>query len=350
MKFEIEIKERMRNQSYISGMPYLKIGIRTAAMKSIVLDGFAVNPGDLSWDFLKKFGTAEVYDKIPDPKAAEIIGDAEIVFTNRVKITPAVLDACPNIKYISALGTGYDMIDVSACRSRGIEVCNVPGYSTMSVAQHAFTLLLAHAFDLTGYRNLVKDGLWTGIPGVLYQKIRFWELAGKTAGVYGCGAIGTTFGKMCLAFGMKVLATRRSKTGGSEDGITYVTPDELLCESDFLSLHCPLTDETRGMVNGEFIARMKDGAILINTSRGAVLNERAVADALNSGKLGGAGLDVLAAEPALPDNPLLTAKNTIITPHCAWTSKEARLRLMDILDANLTSFVETGRGINRVGA
>jgi len=318
-------------------------------MKSIVLDGFAVNPGDLTWDFLNKFGDAAVYDKTPDDRAAEIIGDAEIVFTNRVKITPAVLDACPNIRYISALGTGYDMIDVAACRERGIEVCNVPGYSTMSVAQTAFTLMLAHAFDLNGYQKLVRDGLWTGIPGVLYQEIPFRELAGKTAGIYGCGAIGTAFGRMCLAFGMKVLATRRSRTEGTEDGITYVDPDTLLRESDFLSLHCPLTDETRGLVNRDFIAKMKDGAVLINTSRGAVLNEADVAEALNTGRLGGAGVDVLAAEPARPDNPLLTAKNTVITPHCAWTSREARLRLLDILDANLTSFVETGHGINRVG-
>ncbi len=318
-------------------------------MKSIVLDGFAVNPGDLNWDFLKKFGEFTVYDKTPDEQAAEMIGDAEIVFTNRVKITPAVLDACPNMRYVSALGTGYDMIDVPACRARGVEVCNVPGYSTMSVAQTAFSLLLAHAFDLNGYTQLVKDGKWTGMPGVMYQDITFRELAGKTAGIYGCGAIGAAFGRMCLAFGMRVLATRRSKTEGLEDGIVYVTPDVLLGESDFVSLHCPLTDETRGMVNREFIGKMKDGAVLINTSRGAVLNEGDVADALNSGKLGGAGVDVLAVEPVRSDNPLLTAKNTVITPHCAWTSKEARLRLLDILDANLTSFIETGKGINRVG-
>ncbi|MBE6598637.1 MAG: D-2-hydroxyacid dehydrogenase [Ruminococcaceae bacterium] len=318
-------------------------------MKSIVLDGFAVNPGDLNWDFLLKFGEFTVYDKTPDEMAAEVIGDCDVVFTNRVKITSAVLDACPNIRYISALGTGYDMIDVPACRARGIEVCNVPGYSTMSVAQTAFSLLLAHAFDLNGYSGLVKDGLWTGMPGVMYQNITFRELSGKTAGIYGCGAIGTAFAKMCRAFGMKVLATRRSKTEGEEDGITYVTPDRLLRESDFLSLHCPLTDETRGMVDRGFIAKMKDGAVLINTSRGAVLNETDVAEALNSGKLGGAGLDVLSAEPARPDNPLLKSKNTIITPHCAWTSREARLRLLDILDANLTSFAETGKGINRVG-
>lgn len=317
-------------------------------MKIVVLDGFAVNPGDLTWDFLSKYGDAAVYDKTPNEKAAEVIGDAEVVFTNRVKINEEVLCACPNVKYVSALGTGYDMIDVNACRARGVEVCNVPGYSTMSVAQHAFTLLLSFASDLDGLCGIVEDGMWTGIPGFQYQKVRFIELAGKTVGIYGCGAIGKAFGKMCQAFGMKVLATRRSKTEGEEDGIQYVTPEELLVNSEYISFHCPLTDDTRAMVNRNFIAKMKDGAVIINTSRGAVLHEADVAEALNSGKLGGAGLDVLATEPADPANPLLNAKNCRITPHCAWTSKEARLRLLDVLDANLGSFVATGKGVNRV--
>ena len=317
-------------------------------MKIVVLDGFAVNPGDLNWNFLEKYGEAAVYDKTPNERAAEVIGDADAVFTNRVLINEEVLSACPNVKYVSALGTGYDMIDVKACRARGVEVCNVPGYSTMSVAQHAFTLLLSFAADLEGLCGIVKDGLWTGIPGFQYQTVRFIELADKTVGIYGCGAIGKAFAKMCQAFGMKVLATRRSKTEGEEDGITYVTPEELLARADYLSFHCPLTDETRGMVNREFIAKMKDGAVIINTSRGAVLNEAEVAEALHSGKLGGAGLDVLAKEPADPENPLLKAPNCRITPHSAWTSKEARLRLLDILDANLGSFVCSGQGVNRV--
>ena len=317
-------------------------------MKIVVTDGFAVNPGDLSWDFLSKFGEYKVYDKISDDEAPSAIGDADIVFTNRVKIGKTVIDRCKNLKYVSALGTGYDMIDVDSCRNSGIEVCNVPGYSTASVAQHAFALLLANAFDMEGYCSMVKDGKWTGIPGFQYQNSRFVELEGKTAGIYGCGAIGMRFAKICQAFGMRVLAVRRSKTSGEIDGITFVTPDELLRESDYLSLHCPLTDETRGMVNAEFLSKMKDGAVLINTSRGAVLNETDVADALHSGKLSGAGLDVLAKEPADPQNPLLTAPNTFITPHCAWTSREARTRLMQILDDNLTSFVNTGKGIHRV--
>ncbi|MBQ8511986.1 MAG: D-2-hydroxyacid dehydrogenase [Clostridia bacterium] len=317
-------------------------------MKIVITDGFAVNPGDLTWDWLKKYGEVTVYDKISDDEAPDAVGDADIVFTNRVKIGAAVLDKCKNLKYVSALGTGYDMIDVGLCRENGIEVCNVPGYSTASVAQHAFALLLANAFDMEGYRNMVRDGNWTGIPGFLYHECRFVELEGKTVGVYGCGSIGMRFAKICQAFGMRVLATRRSKTDGETDGITFTDPEPLIRESDYISFHCPLTDETRGMVNAEFIAKMKDGAVIVNTSRGAVLNEADVAAALHSGKLSGLGVDVLAKEPADPANPLLSAPNTVITPHCAWTSKEARLRLMDILDENLGSFVKTGAGINRV--
>lgn len=317
-------------------------------MKTVITDAFAVNPGDLSWDWLKKFGEYKAYDKLSDSEAAEHIGEADIVFTNRVKIDRNVLEKCPNIKYVSALGTGYDMIDVAACRERGVEVCNVPGYSTASVAQHAFTLLLANAFDLVGYTDMVKNGKWTGIPGFMYHESKFVELDCKTVGVYGCGAIGTRFANICKAFGMRVLATKRSRTSGEENGITFTDPDTLLRESDYVSFHCPLTDETRGMVDSAFIAKMKDGAVIINTSRGAVLNEQDVADALNSGKLGGAGLDVLAKEPADPANPLLKAKNCVITPHCAWTSREARGRLMQILEDNLESFTKTGHGINSV--
>lgn len=317
-------------------------------MKIVITDGFAVNPGDLSWDYLKKYGEVIVYDKTSDEDAAGVIGDADCVFTNRVMIGRDVIGKCKNLKYISALGTGYDMIDVPLCREHGIEVCNVPGYSTASVAQHAFTLLLANAFDMEGYRSMVKDGKWTGIPGFPYQNSRFVELDGKVAGVYGCGTIGMRFAHLCMAFGMKVLATRRSKINGNIDGVRFCTPDELISSCDYLSLHCPLTDKTRGMVNREFISKMKPGAVIINTSRGAVLNESDVADALNCGKLSGIGVDVLSKEPADKSNPLLSAKNAVITPHCAWTSKEARGRLMKILDNNLHSFVETGRGINRV--
>lgn len=317
-------------------------------MKTVVLDGFAVNPGDLSWDFLAKYGEYDVYDKTPYEHAAEVIGDAEAVFTNRVNVDRAILDACPSIKYVSALGTGYDMIDVAACRERGVEVCNVPAYSTPSVAQLAFTLLLSLTTDVAGLTNIVKEGKWTGIPGFAYQNVRFTELKDKCVGVYGCGAIGECFARICLAFGMRVLAYRRTAEHGMRDGIEYTDADTLLRESDYVSFHCPLTAETRGMVNAEFIEKMKQGAIIINTSRGAVLNEPDVAAALHLGRLGGAGVDVLAVEPALPDNPLLTAPNCLITPHSAWTSIESRRRLIDVLDRNLAEFTATGKGINRV--
>lgn len=317
-------------------------------MKIVVTDGFGVNPGDLSWDFLAKHGEYTVYDKLSNDEAAHEIGDAEVVLTNRVKIDRFILDNCKNLKFISTLGTGYDMVDVDECRKRGVEVCNVPGYSTASVAQHAFTLLLANAFDLNGYQSIVKSGKWTGIPGVMYQECKFAELEGKTVGVYGCGAIGMRFAKICQAFGMRVLAVRRSKTDGEIDGINFVLPKVLISESDYISFHCPLTNETRGMVNASFISKMKNGAVIINTSRGAVLNETDVAEALKSGKLGGAGLDVLSIEPPDQHNPLLSSPNTIVTPHCAWTSFEARTRLLQIIDDNLTSFEKTGIGINRV--
>ena len=317
-------------------------------MRSTVLDGFAVNPGDLSWDFLSRFGEYSVYDSTPPELVAERLSGTDIVLTNRVKITPALLDSCKSIKFVTALGTGYDMIDVRACRERGVEVCNAPGYSTDSVAQLAFSLLLALTNDLSGFRKIVRDGGWTGVPGIAYQKIPCMELAGKTVGVYGCGAIGKRFGELCRAFGMRVLAYRRSAVPGISDGIEYTDSETLLCESDFVSLHCPLTDETRGLVSSAFIAKMKRGAYLINTSRGAVVNEADLAEALTDGRLSGAALDVMCKEPPEHENPLTGLANCIVTPHCAWVTPEARKRLLLILERNISSFVNTGKGINRV--
>lgn len=317
-------------------------------MRSTVLDGFAVNPGDLSWDFLSRFGEYSVYDSTPPELVAERLSGTDIVLTNRVKITPALLDSCKSIKFVTALGTGYDMIDVRACRERGVEVCNAPGYSTDSVAQLAFSLLLALTNDLSGFRKIVRDGGWTGVPGIAYQQIPCMELAGKTVGVYGCGAIGKRFGELCCAFGMRVLAYRRSAVPGISDGIEYTDSETLLGESDFVSLHCPLTDETRGLVSSAFIAKMKRGAYLINTSRGAVVNEADLAEALTDGRLSGAALDVMCKEPPERDNPLTGLANCIVTPHCAWVTPEARKRLLLILERNISSFVNTGKGINRV--
>lgn len=317
-------------------------------MKSTVLDGFAVNPGDLSWDFLSRFGEYTVYDSTPPELVSERLSGTDIVLTNRVKITSDLLDSCKSIKFVTALGTGYDMIDVRACRERGVEVCNAPGYSTDSVAQLAFSLLLALTNDLNGFRRIVRDGGWTGVPGIAYQKIPCMELAGKTVGIYGCGAIGIRFGELCRAFGMRVLAYRRSAVPGISDGIEYTDSETLLSESDFVSLHCPLTDETRGLVSSAFIAKMKRGAYLINTSRGAVVNENDLAKALTDGTLAGAALDVMCKEPPEQDNPLIGLENCIITPHCAWVTPEARKRLLSILENNIASFIATGKGINRV--
>lgn len=316
-------------------------------MKIVVLDGFAVNPGDLSWDFFAKYGEAEVFAKTPDSEAAEKCKGAEVVYTNRVKITAEVLDACPTVKYVSALGTGFDMIDIEACRKKGVKVVNIPAYSTTSVAQLTVHFLLTLFADLDGMQGIVKDGMWTGIPGYQYQKIPFSELYGMTLGLVGCGNIGGHVAKIAAAMGMRVLAHTAHHHEDTE-AVCYRPLDEVLAESDVISLHCPLNDATRGLVNRDFIEKMKPGAKLINTARGAVLNEADVAEALNSGRLGGAALDVLANEPALPENPLLKAKNCIITPHIAWASKAARQRLLDVIEASLKNYVTTGEGINRI--
>lgn len=317
-------------------------------MKAVILDGFAVNPGDLSWDFLKQFGEYDVYGQSKEYEVAERIGDAEIAVTNRMKINSDVLDKCPNLKFVSAFGTGYDMIDVKACRERGVEVCNIPGYSTPSVAQFAFSLMLAISTRIDKFYKAVKEGTWTGRPEFPYQNIPYVELEGKTVGVYGCGAIGKRFAQLCSAFGMKVLAYRRNAPATFDDCIEYVDADRLIRESDFISLHCPLTNETRGLVNDEFLSKVKKGAYIINTSRGAVIDEYALSRALKNGTLAGAAIDVMVSEPPEKDNPLLSLDNCIITPHAAWVSIEARRRLIDILCQNIESFIKTGKGINRV--
>lgn len=316
-------------------------------MKIVVLDGFAVNPGDLSWDFLKKYGEVEVLAKTPDSECAEKCVGATAVYTNRAKITAELLDKCPTVKYVSALGTGFDMIDIEACKARGVAVVNIPAYSTASVAQLTVQFLIALFADLDGMQGIVKDGMWTGIPGYQYQNVMFTELEGLTLGLIGCGNIGMRVAKVASALGMRVIAHTAHAHENTEI-VKYVPLETLLGESDAISLHCPLNDATRGMVNSHLISKMKDGVRLINTSRGAVLVERDVADALNCGKIAGAALDVLANEPAIPSNPLLTAKNCIITPHIAWASKAARERLLAVIEASIENFTKTGEGLNRI--
>ncbi len=316
-------------------------------MKIVVLDGFAVNPGDLDWSFFSRYGEYEVYDKTPNSECIEKCRGAEVVYTNRALITKELLDACPTVKYVSALGTGYDMIDIEACRARGVKVVNIPAYSTVSVAQHTVHLLLTLFTDLDGMQDIVRTGNWTGQPGYPYQNVRYTELDGLTLGLVGCGHIGRRVAAIASAFGMRVLA-HTPNPHENTDVITYVPLDTLLAESDAVSLHCPLNSETRGMVDRAFLAKMKPGARLVNTARGAILNEADVADALNSGHLAGAALDVLANEPALPANPLVTAKNCIITPHIAWANLASRKRLLGVIEASLDNYAKTGVGLNRI--
>ena len=315
-------------------------------MNIVILDGFAVNPGDLSWERFNKFGNVIVHAKTPSEEAAEKCIDADIVFTNRVKLDEDFFQRCRKVKFVSTLGTGFDMIDLDACRKRDICVCNIPAYSTASVAQLAFTLILNLVTDMNGFQKIVKDGLWTGVPGFQYQKTRFIELMDLKLGLIGCGNIGKAVAEMGKAFGMKIIATSKTKQSGIHDGIQFDTFENVLAQSDIISVHCPLNDETRGLINKTAIDMMKDGVILVNTSRGAVLNENDVRAAVLSGKISGLGVDVLSIEPPMNDHPFFDIPNTIITPHAAWTTKAARLRLLDILEENVDSFCKTGRGIN----
>ncbi len=317
-------------------------------MNIVILDGFAVNPGDLSWDRFDRFGNVTVYAQTANEDAAEKCLNADIIFTNRVKLGEEFFEKCQNVKFVSTLGTGFDMIDLEACRKRDICVCNIPAYSTASVAQLAFTLILNLVTDVTGLQKIVEDGLWTGIPDFQYQKTRFIELMGLNLGLIGCGNIGKAVARMGQAFGMNVIATSKTKNSGIYDGIKYDTLENVLKHSDIISIHCPLNDETKGLINRNKINKMKDGVILVNTSRGAVLNEYDVKEAVLNGKISGLGVDVLTQEPPCKDNPLLGLPNTIITPHAAWTTKAARLRLLDVLEKNVEAFCLTGRGINNI--
>ncbi len=313
-------------------------------MELVILDGHALNPGDLSWDCFEQFGTVRYYDRTDSEQdAIARIGSADIIILNKVPITRTVLESCPTVKLICILATGYNVVDCKAAAERGIPVCNVPGYGTDSVAQFTFALLLELCHQVGLHSESVHNGDWANSPDFCYWKTPQMELAGKTIGIIGYGAIGQAVGKIAKAFGMNVLAYSRTKRSGFE----YVTLDELLAGSDVISLHCPLFPETKGMINAESIAKMKDGAILLNTARGALLDEAAVAVALRSGKLRGAAVDVASAEPISRENPLLTAPNCIITPHIAWAPLEARQRILDITVKSVQGFLY-GKRINVV--
>lgn len=308
-------------------------------MKLINLDASALNPGDLSWDVLNQFGEVTLYQKTEsEDEAIERIGDHEIVLTNKVPITESLLNACPNIKLICIQATGYNIVDTAACARRGIPVCNVPDYGTAAVAQFTLALMLELCHQIGHHDSVVHDGKWCRSKTFCFWDTPQMELGGKTLGIIGFGRIGRAVARLAQAFGMRVITHSRTR---KETGVNveYVDMDTLLAQSDFVSLHCPLFAENKKMVNAEFLGKMKDGAFLINTARGGLLDEQAVADALASGKQAGAAVDVVTEEPMKEYNPLLTAPNCIITPHIAWAPKESRQRLLDCCVENIRAFL-----------
>ena len=318
-------------------------------MKIVILDGYCVNPGDRSWEKLEKLGELTVYDRTPynDADIIERIGDSEIVVTNKTPISENTLKSCPGIKFITVLATGYNIVDTAAARARGIGVANIPGYGTDAVAQFAISLLLELCAHVGHHSARVHEGAWNSSPDWCFWDHPLIELTGKTIGILGYGRIGKQTGRIAKALGMKVLANSRSKQSGSDDVAEFTDVDTLIRSCDVIALHCPLFPETREIINKDSIAKMKDGVMIINNSRGQLVNEQDLADALNSGKVAAAGLDVLSSEPVSIDNHLLTAKNCIITPHISWAPVEARQRIIDATCSNITAFLE-GRAENIV--
>lgn len=316
-------------------------------MKIVVLDGYGLNPGDLSWSAWETLGELKVYDRTSPSELLERSEGAEVLITNKTLITANDMALLPELKYIGVLATGYNVVDIDEAKARGIVVTNIPAYSTASVAQMVF----AHVLNITQrvgyYANENTHGRWTNNPDFCYWDTNLVELDGKKMGIVGYGNIGKATARIALAFGMEVLAYTSKDQKDLPQGVKKATLDELFAESDVISLHCPLTPDTKELVNANRLKTMKPSAILINTGRGPLVNEQDLADALNEGRIAGAGLDVLSVEPSVAGNPLLSAKNCFITPHIAWATKEARTRLMDIAINNLRSYQE-GNIINNV--
>ena len=320
-------------------------------MKIVILDAYVENPGDLSWAPLEQLGELTVYDQIPTDPASVIacIGDAQVVVINKTPIGRAVMDACPGVKCFCILATGYNIIDVNYARTRGIPVCNVPAYGTDAVAQFTIALLLEICSQVALHDRTVHEGKWQNSPQWCYWECPLVELAGKTLGIIGFGRIGRQVGRIARAMGMRVLAYSPSECAEGREIGTYVGLPQLLAQSDVVSLHCPQFPETEGIINRETIARMKDGAILLNASRGGLVVEQDLADALERGKLSAAGVDVVSEEPIRADNPLLRAPNCIITPHIAWAARECRQRIIDTTADNIRAFL-AGAPINVVNS
>ncbi|MCL2015687.1 MAG: D-2-hydroxyacid dehydrogenase [Defluviitaleaceae bacterium] len=318
-------------------------------MKIVVLDGYTLNPGDLSWDGLKNLATDfTVYERTAPSEVVARSAGADVLFTNKTVLTAEHFDALPTVKYVGIFATGYNVVDTAAAAKKGVTVTNVPAYSTYSVAQHAFALLLELCLHPQEHSEAVRAGEWAKSIDFSFRKYPLIELQGKTLGIIGFGEIGRKMAEIAYTFGLNVLAYKPNPDANyKHPDFAWVTFDEILEQSDILTLHCPLTPDSQGMINKSALAKMKSSAFLINTARGGLLVEQDVADALNNDKLAGAGLDVLSTEPPAHDNPLLTAKNCIITPHIAWASKEARLRLMVAVIQNLNQFLN-GTPINVV--
>jgi len=309
-------------------------------MKIVVLDGYAENPGDISWAPLEALGALTVYDRTASPLIAERIGDAQIAVTNKTPLTRAVIDACPNLKAIAVLATGYNVVDTAYARKKNIPVMNVPVYGTDNVAQYAIALLLEACSHIGHHDRSVHAGDWTRSVDFCYWQRPLIEVSGKTAGIIGFGRIGMAVARILRAMHVRVLAYSRTERTEGRTLANYVPLDELLAQSDFIFLHCPLTPETEGIVNATNIAKMKDGVIIVNNGRGQLIVEEDLAAALTSGKVGGAAVDVASTEPIAADNPLLHAPHCIITPHISWATKEARERIMQMTADNVKAFMD----------
>lgn len=317
-------------------------------MKAVILDGFTTNPGDLSWNWLEEKCELTVYDRTPAEKIAERCMGYDIIITNKTPLTEETLSQLPDCKFIALLSTGYNVVDCKYAAARGIPVSNIPTYSTAAVAQLTFAVLLELTNKVALHNAAVKNGEWTDCADFCFRKAPLQELFGKTMGIIGFGKIGQAVASIAHAFGMKVIAhTANPDKYKDAENVVFTSLDELLEKADVVSLHCPLTDKTTGMVSSDFLGKMKKTAYLINTSRGPVLDEKAVAEALKNGVIAGAGVDVLSTEPPKADNPLLGCENCIITPHIAWAGFETRARLLGVLKENIFAFLD-GKPINTV--
>jgi glycerate dehydrogenase len=317
-------------------------------MKIIVLDGYTLNPGDLSWDELKRFGDVVIYDRTPVDKIVERATGAEIVYTNKTPLNKEVLNQLTSLKFIGVLATGYNVVDTQAAKDNGIVVTNIPGYGTDSVAQLTFALLLELCHHVQRHSDSVMQGKWSQSVDFCYWDYPLMELSGKTMGIIGFGNIGSKVADIATVFGMNIIANSKPETDESHrKNFKWASVDQLLEQSDAVSIHCPLFPETKGLINKERLRKMKKSAFLLNTSRGPIIVEEDLAEALNNGWIAGAGIDVLSVEPPSKDHPLFSAKNCIITPHIAWATKEARTRLMDVAISNLSAFIN-GKPVNVV--